>query len=96
MILKKKCRGCVVAQEVAGCLFGCTKVERVMRELGVVMRRDTHQRDAMMEQLRQCPEAFKVGELVGKLFDEVKYCDAREPYNDRILPPAGAVLPPFV
>jgi hypothetical protein len=47
-----------------------------------------------MEQLKQCPDAFKVGEILGKVFDSFKYGQA-EILADRLLPPAGTVIPPF-
>ena len=93
--LKKKCRNCIVAKRMAGCLFGCTRSERVMRELDALLTGAENQKDPIEEQLRQCPEAFKSGEMVGKLFDRLKY-DANEPGETRFLPPAGALLPPLV
>ena len=93
--LKKKCRNCIVAKRMAGCLFGCTRRERVMRELDALLADSDSQKDPIEEQLRQCPEAFKAGELVGKLFDRLKY-DGNEPREARFLPPAGALIPPLV
>jgi predicted NAD/FAD-binding protein len=52
--------------------------------------------DPLMEQLRQCPEAFKVGEILGKAFDSLKYAQDGGEIGDRYLPPAGVVLPPLV
>jgi hypothetical protein len=49
-----------------------------------------------MEQLRQCPEAFKVGEILGKAFDSLKYAQDESEIGDRYLPPAGALIPPLV
>jgi hypothetical protein len=49
-----------------------------------------------MEQLRQCPEAFKVGEILGKAFDSLKYAQDESELGDRYLPPAGVVIPPLV
>lgn len=51
--------------------------------------------DPIVEQLNQCPEAFKVGEILGKALDSFKYAQD-EPSADRLLPPAGAVIPPLV
>jgi hypothetical protein len=93
--LKKKCRECIVAERMAGCLFGCTQRERVMRELDALMADAESPKDPIEEQLKQCPEAFKAGELVGKLFDCLKY-DGNEPGEGRFLPPAGALIPPLV
>ena len=93
--LKKKCKHCIVAKRMAGCLFGCTRSERVVRELDALLAGAENQKDPIEEQLRQCPEAFKAGELVGKLFDRLRY-DGSEPAEARFLPPAGALIPPLV
>lgn len=84
-----------MAKRMAGCLFGCTRSERVMRELDALVADSHSQKDPIEEQLRQCPEAFKAGELVGKLFDRLKY-DGNGPGELRFLPPAGALIPPLV
>ena len=93
--LKKKCRNCIVAKRMAGCPFGCTRRERVMRELNALLADSDSHRDPIEEQLRQCPEAFKAGELVGKLFEHLKY-DGNGAREARFLPPAGALLSPLV
>ncbi len=93
--LRTKCRDCAVARRLAGCLFECTKLERVMRELDLVGREEAAHGDPILEQIKQCPEAFKAGELVGKLFDSIKYAHEEAPDDRPYLPPAGAVLPPF-
>ena len=49
--------------------------------------------DPIVEQLLQCPEAFKAGELVGKMFDTLKYDRDDSEGGNRLLPPAGVVLP---
>jgi hypothetical protein len=49
--------------------------------------------DPIVEQLQQCPEAFKAGELVGKMFDTLKYDRDDSEGGNRLLPPAGVVLP---
>lgn len=49
--------------------------------------------DPLMERLRQCPEAFKAGELLAKAFDTLKY--AADECDSRYLPPAGTVMPLF-
>jgi hypothetical protein len=86
---------CGVPKRVGGCLFGCNRMERVIRELDAMTAESIPHRDPIMEQLKQCPEAFKTGELVGKLFDRIKYEDDA-PADERCLPPAGAVMPPLV
>jgi hypothetical protein len=65
----------------------------VFRALDRVIRDDGQARNSIEEQLRLCPEAFKVGELVGKVCDSLKY--DRES-GERVLPPAGLVMPPFI
>jgi hypothetical protein len=52
--------------------------------------------DPIMEQLRQCPETFKVGEVLGKAFDSLKYAQDGSEIGDRYLPPSGTVIPPLV
>jgi len=94
--LRKKCRGCTTAHRLAGCLVECNQVERVMRELDLAMRDEASNTDPIMEQIKQCPEAFKAGELVGKLFESVNYPHGETGVGDRYLPPAGTVVPPLV
>ena len=50
--------------------------------------------DPIVEQLKQCPEAFKLGAILGKALDSLKYAQD-ELSADRLLPPAGAVIPPL-
>ena len=47
------------------------------------------------EQLRRCPEAFKVGEILGKAFDSPKYRQDDVIDGDRLLPPPATIIPPF-
>jgi hypothetical protein len=70
-------------------------VKRVMQALEDVLRGDTKAFDPIMEQLKQCPEAFKVGEILGKAFDSVKY-GQDEVFAGRFLPPSGTIIPPIV
>ena len=70
--------------------------KRVLRELEEATHGRTNTNDPVMEQLKQCPEAFKVGEILGKAFDSLKCAqDGGEP-GDRYLPPAGVIIPPLV
>jgi hypothetical protein len=69
--------------------------QRVTAALEAVLNSATKICDPIMEQLKQCPEAFKVGEILGKVFDSVKYGQEEAP-ADRLLPPAGTVIPPLV
>jgi hypothetical protein len=71
------------------------RMARVLRALRESMRGRINRRDPLTEQLRQCPEAFKVGEILGKAIDSFKY-GQDEPSADRLLPPPGAVIPPLV
>jgi hypothetical protein len=77
------------------CRGRSTETKRVMRHLSEAARTKAKLTDPILEKLRQCPEAFKVGEILGKAFDSLKYRqeDAIDP--DRILPPAGTIIPPF-
>ena len=70
--------------------------ERVMHELEAVARENLRQADPILEQLKQCPEAFKAGEMIGEMLDSLKYSQGNDPAGDRYLPPAGAVIPPLV
>lgn len=65
----------------------------VCRALDHAIRDDGQASSPIEEQLRIYPEAFKVGELVGKVCDSLKY--DRES-GERVLPPAGLVMPPFI
>ena len=46
-----------------------------------------------MEQLRKCPETFVAGEMLGKMFDSLKYDRASSENDERLIPPAGIVFP---
>lgn len=72
------------------------QVERVLSELEPVAREDSRKTDPIVEQLKQCPEAFKAGEVIGKMLDSLKYSQDKDAAGDRSLPPAGAVIPPLV
>jgi hypothetical protein len=71
-------------------------MERVLCALEEAMIGRTSTNDPIMEHLKQCPEAFKVGEILGKAFDSLKYAQDRAELGDRYLPPAGTVIPPLV
>jgi len=75
--------------------FAHSRVEKVMQALDLASHGVRRQKDPLQEQLRRCPEAFKAGELVGKICDQLKY-DHGETASERSLPPAGAVMPPLV
>jgi hypothetical protein len=66
------------------------RAQRVTAALEAVLSSATGIRDPIMEQLKQCPEAFKVG----KVFDSAKY-GQEEVLADQLLPPAGTILPPL-
>jgi hypothetical protein len=88
--LKKKCRDCIVAKKVGGCLFGCDRNEPLALELETLIEEGEAGRDPLLEQLQQCPEAFKVGQILEQVL-------SRDPQpRDRILPPRGMVICPFV
>ena len=70
--------------------------KRVLRSLDEATRGRTDTNDPIVEQLKQCPEAFKVGEILGKAFDSLKYAQPGGELRDRYLPPAGTVIPPLV
>ena len=70
--------------------------KRVLRALEDATRGRTNANDPIVEQLKQCPEAFQVGEILGKAFDSLKYAQDGAELGDRYLPPAGTVIPPLV
>jgi hypothetical protein len=70
--------------------------KRVLRALEDATHGGANTNDPIMERLRQCPEAFKVGEILGKAFESVKYAQDGSEFRDRYLPPSGAVIPPLV
>ena len=78
----------------------CTKhgdaITRVMSELERVSRDNVPQQDHIVEQLKQCPEAFQVGEMVAKILDAKKHNPDQTTHGDGCLPPAGTVVPPLV
>ena len=71
-------------------------MKRVMRLLEEAVHSNSNSKDPIMEQLRQCPEAFKVGEILGKAFDSLKYAQNDGGTVERYLPPSGAIIPPLV
>ena len=70
--------------------------KRVLSALEEATHGRANTKDPIMEQLKQCPEAFKVGEILGKAFDSLKYAPHGGEVGDRHLPPAGTVIPPLV
>ena len=70
--------------------------KRVVRALEQVTHGRASTNDPIMERLKQCPEAFKVGEILGKVFDSLKYVQDGGELGERYLPPAGTVVPPLV
>ena len=72
------------------------EVKSVMRALEEALQNDAIPSNPIMEQLQQCPEAFKVGEILGKAFDSLKYAPNEEAHVERYLPPSGAIIPPLV
>jgi hypothetical protein len=80
----------------AACRTTPEGAKRVLRALEEAMHSRASTNDPIMEQLKQCPEAFKVGEILGKAFDSLKYAQDGSEIGDRYLPPAGVVIPPLV
>jgi hypothetical protein len=80
----------------AACRTITEDAKRVLRALEEATHGRVNTSDPMMEQLRQCPEAFKVGEILGKAFDSLNYVKDGGELGDRYLPPAGTVIPPLV
>ena len=95
MTRKKKSSHGQEARPKADCRFARRRIEKVMQALDLVSHGVRRQENPLQEQLRRCPEAFKAGELVGKICDQLKY-DHGETASERSLPPAGSVMPPLV
>lgn len=72
------------------------RTQCVVRALEEVAHGRVNTNDPIVEQLQQCPEAFQVGEILGKAFDSLKYARDGGELGDRYLPPAGTVIPPLV
>jgi hypothetical protein len=70
--------------------------KRVLRALEEAVHGRVNMNDPIVEQLKQCPEAFKVGEILGKAFESLKYAQDGGELGDRYLPPASVVIPPLV
>ncbi len=81
---------------VAACRTIDKNAKRVLRALEEATRGRVNANDPIMERLKQCPKAFKVGEILGKAFDSLKYAQDGGETGDRYLPPGGAVIPPLV
>jgi len=92
--LKKKCRNCSVQARRGGCLFGCNKKERLSRELQLLIEDADSHIDPLLEQLRQCPEAFNAGKAVEDMFRMLRSDDGIA--DQRLLPPPGSIISPFV
>ena len=95
MTRQKNCGNRSTVNRTAGRRVVSDEVERIMRELEAVTRQGCRQADPIVEQLKQCPEAFKAGEMIGKMLGSLKYSQGHDPAGDRYLPPAGAVIPPL-
>ena len=83
-------------QAAAACRGVDQNTERVLKALEEATHSHVNTSDPIMEQLKQCPEAFKVGEILGKAFDSLKYAQDGSELGERYLPPSGAIIPPLV
>ena len=83
-------------QEAAACRSVDEDAERLLKALAEATHGRVDTSDPITEQLKQCPEAFKVGEILGKAFDSLKYAQDAAELGDRYIPPAGTVIPPLV
>ena len=81
---------------IATCRTIDENAKRVLRALEEATRGGVNTNDPIMEQLKQCPDAFKVGEILSKAFDSLKHAQGGRELGDRYLPPAGTVIPPLV
>ncbi|MGB7599507.1 MAG: hypothetical protein WBM24_04340 [Candidatus Sulfotelmatobacter sp.] len=71
-------------------------VQEILRALEEATHGRANTNDPIVEQLKKCPEAFKVGEILGKAFDSLKCAQDGGELGDRYLPPGGVVIPPLV
>jgi hypothetical protein len=71
------------------------RAKRVWRALQQSLQSEARIRNPILEQLTQCPEAFKVGEILGKTFDRLKYDRDGAENRDCLFPPVGTIVPPF-
>jgi len=85
-----------ILADTATCRTIDEDAKRIVRALETITHGRASTNDPIMEQLRQCPEAFKVGEILGTAFDSLKYVQDGSEIGDRYLPPSGAVIPPLV
>ena len=94
--LKKRFKTRVMAKSRDRRSFGCNDTEGVVHALDLVLRDSGSQTNPIEEQLKQCPEAFKAGELLERALNSLKYGPDEVSQDERWLPPAGAVMPPIV
>ena len=85
-----------IKRRAAACQTIDESAKRVLRALEEETHGCINANDPIMEQLKQCPEAFKVGEILGKAFDSLKHAQDGSELGDRYLPPSGVVIPPLV
>jgi hypothetical protein len=83
-------------QAAVACRTVDEDAKRVLRALEEATHNHINTNDPIMEQLKQCPEAFRVGEILNKAFDSLKYAQDGGEIGERYLPPAGALIPPLV
>ena len=83
-------------QAAAACRSVDQDTERVLKALEEATYGRVNTSDPITEQLKQCPEAFKVGEILGKAFDSLKYAQDGSEVGRRYLPPSGVIIPPLV
>ena len=86
--LKKTCKPCVVTSSVDRRAFGCNHLERMAHALDFVLRDSHSEASPIEEQLKQCPEAFKAGELLERALNSLKY-GQDEMYASRTLAASG-------
>ncbi len=94
--LKKRFKTRVMARSGDRRSFGCNDTERVAHALDLVLRDSGSQTNPIEEQLRECPEAFKAGELLERALSSLKDGQEQVSQDERWLPPSGAVMPPIV
>lgn len=92
----KKSDRSVVASKTGRCVLSYGRTDRDIRTVDILMDDAGSQKNPIEEQLKQCPEAFKAGELLERALNSLKYGQDEVSQCERWLPPAGVILPPIV
>jgi hypothetical protein len=90
----KRSRSRACARQAAR-LAAANEMKRLSSHLDALITGSGRSRSQIQEQLRQCPEAFKAGEAIEKLFNTGRFDGEEQADCERFLPPPGTTIPPF-